>query len=49
MVIIYNYGMQILWQSQAHAPHLLAISMAMEMRQYGTELIDLCIMLSASI
>ena len=49
MVIIYNYGMQILWQSQAHAPHLLEILMAMVMRQYGTEHIDLCIVLRASI
>ena len=28
--------MQILWQSQAHAPHLLAILMAMAMLQYST-------------
>ena len=49
MVIIDNYGMQILRQSQAHAPCLLVISMAMAMRQYGIERIDLCIVLSTSI
>ena len=49
MVIIYNYGMHILVQSQGHAPHLLAISMAMVMRQYGTKCIDLCAVLSSSI
>ena len=49
MVIIYNYAMQIVWQSQAHAPHLLAISMAMAMRQYSTEHIDTCVVLGALI
>ena len=49
MVIIYNYGMQILQQQKTNASHSLAISMAMAMRQYGTKRIDMCVVLGASI
>ena len=41
--------MQTVWQSQAYAPHLLVISMAMAMHRNGTELIDQCVLLRASI
>jgi hypothetical protein len=34
---------------KTNAPHLLAILMAMAMRQYGTHCIDLCVVLSTSI
>ena len=49
MVIIYNFSTHILQRWQTHAPHLLANLMAMGMHQYGTEHIDQCAMLSASI
>ena len=49
MVIVYNYGMQILRGQQTHAPHLLAILMAMAMRWYCTKHINQCRMLVYSI
>ena len=49
MVIIYNFSTHILQRWQTHAPHLLENLMAMGMHQYGTEHIDQCAMLSASI
>ena len=50
MVIIYDYGMQILQQRQTNSFHSLAIPVAIEIHQYhSTERIDLSIVLSASI
>ena len=49
MVIIYNYGMQILHKQQTNASHSLAISGAMWMHQYNTERINLFVVLRASI
>jgi hypothetical protein len=49
MVIIYNYDMQILNQQHTNASLLLVITVAMGMRQYGTKLIDLCVVFRASI
>ena len=49
MVIIYDIGMQILQQQQINASHMLAILVAMAMRQYITKRINLCIVLRASI
>ena len=49
MVIIYNYGMQILHRQQMNASHSLAILVATEMSQYSTKRMDLCIVLRASI
>ena len=49
MVIIYNYGTQILQRQQTNASHSLAILVAMAMSQYSTKRIDLCVMLSASV
>ncbi len=49
MVIIYNYGMQILHKQQTNASHLPAILVAMGMGQYGTERMNLCVVLRASI
>ena len=49
MVIISNHGMQILQRQQTKASHSLAISVEMAMRQYSTERIDLCVVISTSI
>ena len=49
MIIIYDYGMQILQQQQTNASHLLAILVAMGMCQYGTERIGLFVVPRASI
>ena len=49
MVIIYNYGMQLLRQQQTNASPVLAILVAMAMRQYSTEHINIFVVLVASI
>ena len=49
MVMIYNYGMQILQQQKTNASHSLASLVAMRMRQYSTERINPCVVLRASV